>query len=63
VLPVPKSSLQVLEWRSKPSAIPDSDGILVLTRSNGEIQPSVMMFNANRLISGVPVRWQSISFR
>jgi hypothetical protein len=62
-LPIPKSSFDQIEWRSKPRANPDSDGVLVLTRSNGELQPSAFFFSQGRIISGVPAHWQSISFR
>ena len=64
VLPVPKFSLEQIQWRSRPRSLPtNSDAVLVLTRSNGELQPAILLFDANRLVTGVPANWQSISFR
>jgi hypothetical protein len=62
-LPVPKSSFDQIQWRTKPRATAESDGVLVLTRSNGELQPSAFFFSQGRVISGIPANWQSISFR
>jgi hypothetical protein len=62
-LPIPRSSFDQIQWRSKPRATAESDGVLVLTRSNGELQPSAFFFQQGRVISGIPTNWQSISFR
>ena len=65
VLPVPKNSLADVKWRTRPrSTESDGDGVLLLMQDdNYKLEPAIVMFTGNRILSGIPAEWQRISFR
>lgn len=64
-LPVPKDAIADINWSVRPRSIAsDGGGVLLLTQDdNQNLQPSLVMFSGNRVLSGIPADWQRINLR
>ncbi|HUR37283.1 MAG TPA: hypothetical protein VM009_05670 [Terriglobales bacterium] len=63
VVRVPRSSMQSIEWKKKPSADPDGDGLLIIRGTSGNLRGVVVFMKEGHAYSGNPVTYENIGLK
>lgn len=58
---VPRGAVNAIQWVGKAPAQPDGDGLLIVRKPDDPASGLVLFLSGTRMLSGVPVNYQSIS--
>lgn len=63
IAPVPRSSLESIDWNSKPRSLGEGGGVMVFTRNNDALMATVLIPLRSGVATGAPKDWRAVSLR